>query len=89
MKVTELIETLGSFEPDGYPFLSIYINAEPGQNGRDTFPIWLKGELSATREYLQSVIEQQDSISKILQTAVNLGDQHPDYKRSAISILSK
>ena len=46
MKITNLIETLGSFEPDGYPFLSIYLNAEPGNNGRDTFPIWLKSQLS-------------------------------------------
>ena len=46
MKITKLIEKLGSMEPDGKPFLSIYINAEPGQNGRDTYPIWLKTQLS-------------------------------------------
>lgn len=46
MKISKLIEKLGSTEPDGKPFLSIYINAEPGQNGRDTYPIWLKTELS-------------------------------------------
>lgn len=46
MKITKLIEKLGTMEPDGEPFLSIYINAEAGQNGRDTFPIWLKTQLS-------------------------------------------
>ena len=46
MKITKLIEKLGSMEPDGKPFFSIYMNAEAGQNGRDTFQIWLKTELS-------------------------------------------
>jgi peptide subunit release factor 1 (eRF1) len=59
MKISNLIEKLGSFEPDGYPFLSIYINAEPGQNGRDTFPIWLKGELSGQgQQYKDNETEQ-------------------------------
>lgn len=46
MKITNLIEQLGSMEPDGAPFFSIYLKAEAGQNGRDTFPIWLKKPLS-------------------------------------------
>ena len=50
MKITKLIEKLGSMEPDGHPFFSIYINAEPGQNGRDTYPIWLKTQLSSEEQ---------------------------------------
>ena len=46
MKITKLIEKLGTMEPDGKPFFSIYLNAEAGQNGRDTFAIWLKTQLS-------------------------------------------
>jgi peptide subunit release factor 1 (eRF1) len=50
MKITKLIEKLGSMEPDGQPFLSIYINAEAGENGRDTYPIWLKTQLSGEEQ---------------------------------------
>lgn len=58
MKITKLIEKLGSTEPDGKPFLSIYINAEAGQNGRDTFPIWLKTEMSdEEKKYKQDEAE--------------------------------
>jgi peptide subunit release factor 1 (eRF1) len=46
MKLTKLIKRLGTFEPDGFPFLSLYINAESDQTGRDNFGIWLKKELS-------------------------------------------
>ncbi|PYS90651.1 MAG: hypothetical protein DMF62_04265 [Acidobacteria bacterium] len=50
MKITKLIEKLGSMEPDGQPFFSIYINAQPGENGRDTYPIWLKTQLSGEEQ---------------------------------------
>ena len=46
MKITKLIEKLGSMEPDGNSVLSIYLNAEAGANGRDMFPVWLKTQLS-------------------------------------------
>lgn len=52
MKITNLIEKLCSFEPDGYPFISLYLNAEANETGRDTFPVWLKKELSEkSQEY--------------------------------------
>ena len=50
MKITKLIEKLGSMEPDGQPFFSIYINAQPGENGRDTYPIWSKTQLSGEEQ---------------------------------------
>ncbi len=46
MKISNLVKELGSFEPDGYPFLSIYLNAEPSETGRDTFQVWLKTAFS-------------------------------------------
>jgi len=46
MKLSKLIKRLGEFEPNGFPFISLYINAENNETGRDTFRIWLKKELS-------------------------------------------
>jgi peptide subunit release factor 1 (eRF1) len=48
---TPLINRLAAFEPNGYPFLSIYLDARTNQHGRDQFGIWLKKELAErTRE---------------------------------------
>lgn len=48
---TPLINRLAAFEPNGYPFLSIYLDARANQHGRDQFAIWLKKELAErTRE---------------------------------------
>ncbi len=46
MNLTKLIKRLAAFEPDGYPFLSLYINAEADSVGRDNFYTWLKKQLS-------------------------------------------
>lgn len=46
MKLTELLETLAAFEPVETPFLSVYLNAEPNEQGRDAYGAWLKKELS-------------------------------------------
>jgi peptide chain release factor subunit 1 len=46
MKLNELMQTLAAFEPNGFPVLSIYLNAGANQQGRDDFGIWLKNELA-------------------------------------------
>jgi peptide chain release factor subunit 1 len=46
MKLTNLIKVLGAFEPDGFPFLSLYLNAEANETGRENFHVWLKKALS-------------------------------------------
>lgn len=48
---TPLINRLATFEPNGYPFISVYLDARANQHGRDQFGIWLKKELAErTRE---------------------------------------
>lgn len=46
MKITNLIKMLGGREPDGYPFLSVYLNAESNSTGREDYQVWLKKSLS-------------------------------------------
>jgi len=60
MRLTILTKKLASFEPDGFPFLSIYISTESNEHGRDTFHIWLKKELSERgKEYEENSFEAQ------------------------------
>lgn len=58
-------------EPDGKPFMSIYLNAEAGQNGRDTFPIWLKKPLS---EEEQKYKEDETALGDFNATAEQIHD---------------
>lgn len=46
MKLINLIKKLGAFEPDGFPFISLYLNAEANEVGRENYQVWLKKEFS-------------------------------------------
>jgi len=54
------MQKLVAAEPSGFPFLSIYLNAEPNEQGRDGFGIWLKKELSEqAKNYAEDSAEAQ------------------------------
>lgn len=60
MKLNDLMQKLAAVEPVGFPFLSVYLNAEPNEQGRDAFGIWLKKELSEqAKNYEEDSAEAQ------------------------------
>ena len=55
MKISKTIEKLAAFEPDDSKIISIYLDAQAGQNGRDEYAAWLK-----TQFYEYSVQFERD-----------------------------
>ena len=41
------LDELAAFEPTGYPFISLYLNLQPDQHGRDNFESFVRKELKA------------------------------------------
>jgi peptide subunit release factor 1 (eRF1) len=41
------LDELAHFEPAGYPFISLYLNLEPDQHGRDNFESFVRKEFKA------------------------------------------
>lgn len=71
MKISNLIKELGAFEPDGFPFISLYLNAEADETGRDNFQVWLKKTLADKgREYNDnpSELERFEKVSERINT---------------------
>ncbi len=46
MKKENLIKKLMEFEPGGFPFISLYLNTEPNENGKFNFDIFVRQQLS-------------------------------------------
>ncbi len=75
MSVTDQLDRLAAFEPVHYPVVSLYLNTQPGQTGRDQFQTFVRKEFSARsatypahspeRESLQQDLER---ISRYLET---------------------
>lgn len=75
MSVTDQLDRLAAFEPVPYPVVSLYLNTQPGQTGRDQFQTFVRKEFSArSRTYPahspeRECLEQDlDRISKYLET---------------------
>lgn len=64
MKLEQLIEKLTNFEPTKHPFLSIYLNAEPNEHGRDDFDVFLKKQLSMHQDNYEEHTPERESFDK-------------------------
>jgi peptide subunit release factor 1 (eRF1) len=89
MKITNLIEKLGSMEPDGNPFFSIYLNAEAGQNGRDTFPIWLKKPLSDEEQKYKEDEAKLGQFNGVAERIRDFVENEADPSANGIAIFTK
>jgi peptide chain release factor subunit 1 len=47
MSVTDQLDRLAAFEPAPYPVVSLYLNTQPGQTGRDQYQTFVRKEFSA------------------------------------------
>jgi peptide subunit release factor 1 (eRF1) len=88
MKITKLIEKLGSMEPNGKQFFSIYINAEAGQNGRDTYPIWLKTELSDEEQKYKDDEAELGRFTALTERINNFVENEADPSANGIAIFA-
>lgn len=75
MSVTDQLDRLAAFEPAPYPVVSLYLNTQPGQTGRDQYQTFVRKEFSARgRTYPphspeRECLEQDlDRISRYLET---------------------
>ena len=64
MKIEKLIEKLANFQPTKHPFLSIYLNAEPNEHGRDDFSVFLKKQLSMHQDNYEENTPERESFDK-------------------------
>src|SRR5918997_1712165 len=60
MPVTDQLDRLAAFEPAPYPVVSLYLNTQPGQTGRDQYQTFVRKELSArARTYGENSPERE------------------------------
>src|SRR5688500_4962639 len=75
MTLTEQLERLAAFEPAPYPVVSLYLNTQPGQTGRDQHQGFIRKEFKARgRTYPQGSPEREsldrdlEKIARYLET---------------------
>jgi peptide chain release factor subunit 1 len=71
MKLNSLVEKLAAFEPSDSPFISLYLNAEVNQNGREQYPVWLKNEF---RERAEDFEQESEEAAAFAETVGRIND---------------
>lgn len=88
MKLNDLLQTLLTVEPSGFPFVSIYLNAESNENGRDDYGIWLRNELAEQAENYAEDSPEAQSFKADTERILNFLDNEVAPSANGIAIFA-
>ena len=64
MKQNKLLQKLTEFEPSNSPFISMYLNTEPNENGQFDFDVFVKKQLSTHQDDFEAHTERRESFDR-------------------------
>lgn len=67
MSVTDQLDRLAGFEPAPYPVVSLYLNTQPGQTGRDQYQTFVRKEFSARSRTYPAHSPERDCLEQDLE----------------------
>ncbi len=88
MKLNSLVEKLAAFEPSGAPFISLYLNSEADQNGRDGYQTWLRNAFRDEAENLEEESEEASAFAAATERINNFLESEADEAANGIAIFA-
>lgn len=88
MKLNKLLDKLMNFEPNGSPFISIYLNAEANEHGEDDFGVWLKKVLNMRRKGFQDRSDEIRSYDADVEKIMNFAEKEVDSSANGIAVFA-
>jgi peptide chain release factor subunit 1 len=88
MNLNNLIEKLAAFEPNGAKVISIYLNAEANQNGREDYPVWLKNQFYEYSVQFEHDPEKSRGYAEIQERINNFLENEADKAANGIAIFA-
>ena len=67
MSLSEQLERLAAFEPAPYPVVSLYLNTQPGQHGRDQHQTFVRKEFKARARTFPANSPERESLERDLE----------------------
>lgn len=85
MKQNQFLEKLAGFEPSGFPFISLYLNTEPNENGKFDFDVFVRKQFSEHEDdYEESTSERESFERDVERINEYLKEIKPSTKGTAI-----
>lgn len=88
MNLNKLLEKLTSFEPSGFPVVSVYLNATANEQGRDEFQIWLRNEISQRQNDFEAESAETQSFDKDVERIMEFIEKEIDPSAQGAAIFA-
>lgn len=88
MKLNNLVEKLAAFEPSGAPFISLYLNAEANNQGRDAYQTWLKNSFRDEAENYEEESEEAVFFAEATERINNFLETQADDAANGIAVFA-
>ena len=88
MNLNKLLEKLTSFEPSGFPVVSVYLKATANEQGRDEFQTWLRNEISLRRNDFEAESAEAQSFEKDVERIMEFIEKEIDPSAQGAAIFA-
>jgi peptide chain release factor subunit 1 len=88
MKLNKLVEKLAAFEPNGFPVVSIYLDARANENGRDEYEIWLRQAINEAGEEFEEDSAEAESFKADIERIQTFLDEEAEEDANGIAIFA-
>lgn len=88
MPVTDQLDRLAAFEPAPYPVISLYLNTQPGQTGRDQYQTFVRKELSARARTYGENSPERESLDRDIERILRYLDNEVNPSANGVAIFA-
>jgi peptide chain release factor subunit 1 len=88
MAVKDQLDRLAAFEPAPYPVVSLYLNTQPGQTGRDQFNSFVRKEFAARSRTYEAGSPERESLDKDLERIGRFLNEELDPAANGVAIFA-
>lgn len=88
MNLSEKLDQLAAFEPSPYPVISLYLNTQPGQTGRDQHHTFIRKEFKARGRTYGAGSPERDSLERDFERITRLLETERQPSANAVAIFA-
>src|SRR5687767_13295307 len=88
MPLTDQLDRLARFEPVPYPVVSLYLNAQPNDRGRDQFQTFVRQEFKSRSQTYPQGSPDRVSLDKDMERITTYLENNIDASANAIAIFA-
>lgn len=88
MPITEQLDRLARFEPVPYPFVSLYLNTQPNERGRDQYQTFVRQEFKARSRTYPEGSPERESLDKDLERITSFLENELEASANGVAVFA-